>query len=225
MSPPAAPARTGGLGLRVAAALVGWLLRALARSWRIEYRGDDPFRANRARCGVVAVSWHRNLLVGAGLFRDSGIHVPVSRSRDGERISAVMSRLGLGAPPRGSTSRGGSAALKAMVGLLRSGRPVALLADGPRGPERVAKAGVITLARLCGEKVHPIALAAAPSIRFRSWDRTLLPLPFARVICHFGPPFALSAGQGSPSRKADADALGGELEALTRALDAELGLS
>jgi len=213
--------RGEGLGLRVAATIVTWLLRALARSWRIETRGANPFECGG---GVVAVSWHRNLLLGAALFRDSGIHVPVSLSRDGERIAAVMSRLGLGVPPRGSSSRGGSAALKAMVDLLRSGRHVALLADGPRGPERTAKAGAITLARLCGKDIHPIAISASPCLRFRSWDRSLLPLPFARVLCHFGAPFALEASREERSTDATASALGRELDALTRALDTELGL-
>ena len=212
------------LGLRVTANLAAWLLRALARSWRIEFRGTNPFTAGPGSEGAVAITWHRNLLLGAALFRDSGIHVPVSLSRDGERIAALMFELGLGTPPRGSSSRGGTAALKAMVDLLRSGRHVAVLADGPRGPQRIAKAGVVALARLCGQDIHPVVLSAAPSIRFRSWDRTVLPLPFARVVCEFGPPFEVTKRPAPPSVESEALALGEALNTLTRTLDVELGL-
>ena len=112
---PPLPQRLRGQGLRVLAAVVAWLLRLIAASWRIEYRGTNPFAEASGAQSVVAVTWHRNLLLGAALFRDSGIHVPVSQCRDGERIAAVMARLGLGAPPRGSSSRGGSAALREML--------------------------------------------------------------------------------------------------------------
>ena len=135
-----------------------------------------------------------------------------------------MSRQTAAIQPRGSSSRGGSAVLKAMVDLLRSGRHVAVLADGPRGPDRTAKAGIIALARLCGQDIHPVIFSAAPSFRFRSWDRSLLPFPFARVVCHFGSPFKLTARPAAPSPETEAGALGEELDALTRALDAELGL-
>ena len=221
---PPLPQRLRGQGLRVLAAVVAWLLRLIAASWRIEYRGTNPFAEASGAQSVVAVTWHRNLLLGAALFRDSGIHVPVSQSRDGERIAAVMARLGLGAPPRGSSSRGGSAALREMLRLVRSGRHVTLLADGPRGPAGVAKPGVVALARLSGRAIHPLALSAAPSVRFGSWDGSLLPLPFARVICHFGAPFAVEADSARREPDEDSQALGRTLEALTEALDRELGL-
>ena len=111
-----------------------------------------------------------------------------------------------------------------MVDLLRAGRHVALLADGPRGPARVAKAGSVALARLCNQKIHPIALSAAPSLRFGSWDRSLLPLPFARVLCEFGEPLAASADARSNDRDADARALTVALEALSQTLDGDLRL-
>jgi lysophospholipid acyltransferase (LPLAT)-like uncharacterized protein len=111
-----------------------------------------------------------------------------------------------------------------MLRLVGSGGHVALLADGPRGPAGVAKPGVVALARLSGRAIHPLALSATPSFRFRSWDRSLLPLPFARVICHFGAPFALGDPPKRQERDKDSRVLGRELEALTEALDRELGL-
>lgn len=36
--------------------------------------------------------------------------------------------------------------------------------------------------------MHAVGIAACPCLVFKSWDRTPLPLPFARVLCRFGDP-------------------------------------
>jgi hypothetical protein len=196
-----------------------WLLRALAASWRVEVRGDDPFAAGGP---VLAATWHEGGLIAAGLYRDRGFHVLVSRSRDGEHIAAVLARLGFGESSRGSSSRAGAQALLGARRILAQGRVAGILVDGPRGPVRVAKTGVISAARLAGVPVWPMAFAGRPCLRFASWDRMRLPLPFARVVVHFGEPFPV------PREVTDAEieALRARFEerllALTRALDAEL---
>lgn len=173
------------LARRLLAPPVAWLLRALAASWRIESLGDDPF-AKPVRPPILAAIWHQDVIVAASVFRDSGAVVPVSRSRDGTHISAVMRHLGLGDPTRGSSSRGGTRALRGLVRAIRAGGAVAMMIDGPKGPPRVAKPGILAAARLSGEPVLPVALVARPRIRFRSWDRTQLPLPFARMVIGWG---------------------------------------
>jgi lysophospholipid acyltransferase (LPLAT)-like uncharacterized protein len=200
---------------------VALLLRALACSWRVRLEGPDPFAAGH-RLGAF---WHRNLLIAAGVFRDRGIHVPVSRSGDGDLIVAVMRRLGLPDPPRGSSKRGGVPLLRSIVRLLGEGRLVAVVCDGPTGPARVSKAGVVQAARLAGEPIVPVAMSARPCLRFTSWDRLLLPLPFARVVCRFGQPLAIGA-ETPPERveaiRADLDRA---LDRMTDALDAQLGVA
>jgi lysophospholipid acyltransferase (LPLAT)-like uncharacterized protein len=186
---------------RVFAPIVGLLMRALAWSWRLDLRGEDPFAAGDCSEGGIFALWHRDLLVGAGTFRDSGYHAAISQSRDGGHIAAVIRHLGLGEPPRGSSSRGGVAVLKSMVRLVRSGHVVGVLPDGPRGPARVAKPGVLALARSTGAPIHPLGFAARPALRFGSWDRTVLPLPFARVVCVVGDPLEAGRGKLGASRE------------------------
>jgi lysophospholipid acyltransferase (LPLAT)-like uncharacterized protein len=171
---------------------VGWLgallLRTLGATWRVRSSGDDPF----ARGGAfVPVLWHRGFLVAVALFRGRAIAVPVSQSRDGDLVDAVLQRLGFAPSPRGSSSRGATALLREMIRRARAGVVVAVLPDGPRGPARVAKPGAVALAAAAGVPLVPVALEASPAWRFGSWDAALLPLPFARVHCRYGEPLAV----------------------------------
>ncbi|MBK7951204.1 MAG: DUF374 domain-containing protein [Deltaproteobacteria bacterium] len=195
---------------RLGLALFGWLsgvlLRLLGATWRVEIRGTDPRRlafdpsaapspAARPR-PVLAALLHESLVVSAWLFRDAGYCVAVSQSRDGSLVEATLRALGFAQSARGSSSRGGSAAFLGLLRQLELGTTVAVLVDGPRGPAGVAKPGIAALARHSATPIQPLALAARPALRLSSWDRSLVPLPFARVVCVFGEPIAA----GDPGR-------------------------
>ena len=213
--------RTAGVLLAPLAAL---LLRALARTWRVRFEGPDPLAVQPPSRRLAAL-WHRNVLVAAGVFRDSGICVPVSRSADGDAVVALMRHLGLGRPPRGSSRRGGVSLLRELVRIVRDGSLVAVMPDGPVGPPRIAKPGVIELARLTGQPIVPVAFSARPCLRFRSWDRMLLPPPFARVVCRYGEPLPVGPRARGPEREGLRAALDAQLDAMTDALDGELGMA
>ena len=206
-------------------AAVGWLgamaLRALGRTWRVYFEGPDPFGRSQPQ---IAAFWHRNLLVASYLFRNRGVTAFVSRSRDGDLITGALAHLGYARPARGSSSRGGAAALREMIRLVRNGLSTAVVTDGPRGPARRSKPGVLTLARLTGAPIAPLAFAAHPCLRFRSWDQTLLPLPFARVICRFAAPIAVRRDAEREAEDGIRLALDRELNQLTDELDRRLGL-
>ena len=125
-------------------------------------------------------------------FRDRGGGVlMVSQSRDGDIIADTIARFGL-RPVRGSSGRGGRAALDAMIDAVRDeGVSAGVIVDGPRGPARVAKAGAVVLARATGLPVVPGTWWARPAVRFGSWDRTIVPLPFARVVFAFEESFTV----------------------------------
>lgn len=165
-----------------------WTLEALLRTARVTVLGSEHVEAmDRAGDPYVAVFWHSRLLPIAFAYRDTGIATLISRSRDGRLIAEVAERWGYRVE-RGSSSRGGTAGLRAVVRHLRARRRVALTPDGPRGPARVMKAGPLRAARLTGAPVVPVAVSAHPAWRAGSWDRFLVPLPFARVLIRFGPP-------------------------------------
>jgi lysophospholipid acyltransferase (LPLAT)-like uncharacterized protein len=188
------PSLVARLGLRLFGFLSGILLRLLGATWRVEVVGDDPRKhaassASRADAHAhLAALFHESMLPCAWFFRDRSYSVAVSRSRDGDLIRSTLLAMGYSEPARGSSSRGGSAALLGLRRQIGAGTTVAVLVDGPRGPARVAKAGIVSLARLSNAPIQPVAFSARPAFRLGSWDQSLFPLPFARVVCVFGKP-------------------------------------
>jgi lysophospholipid acyltransferase (LPLAT)-like uncharacterized protein len=206
---------------RLLAHLVAGLLRLFALTWRVRLEGPDPFAGGHP---FVAVTWHRGLFLAAATHRDRGLVVPVSRSRDGDRIDAVLHALGFGPSPRGSSSRGATSALRGMIRSVRSGHSVAILCDGPRGPARRAKPGFAALARVTGAPVVPVSLSARPALRFGSWDRVVLGLPFARVVVVYGEPLGVPKECDEDALERVREQVEGILERMTDELDARLGL-
>ena len=184
--------RRYALWIRFVATAGALLIRTLGRTWRITTEGPDPF-GPRDR-PLVGALWHEGLLVAAYRWRGMGLVVPVSQSRDGELIAGVLRELGFAESPRGSSSRGGTSLLRNMIRMTRAGTVFAILPDGPRGPARQVKPGVIALAIATGANVVPVGVAARRAHRFGSWDRALLPLPFTRVHCVYGAPLAVPKG-------------------------------
>jgi len=208
---------------RVAAFLVACVIRVLGATWRIELRGKNPL-FERPDGPILAAVWHRNLLMGSYLFRDRDVHVPISLSRDGTQIAAVARSLGFADPPRGSTSRASFSLVKTMIQRLRANAIMAVLTDGPKGPPRESKTGVMQVARMTGIEVVPIAFSARPCFRFGSWDRMILPMPFARVVCEFGDRLEATSLNSETFDDTAHLELDARLNALTDSLDAEFGV-
>lgn len=179
------------------------LLRLLGRTWRVRQVGDGTWRARgAARAGLVLAVWHGDLLPAVWAHRGEGIAMLVSEHSDGEIIARIGAALGQRAV-RGSTSRGASRALLALVRELREGATVAITPDGPRGPRHVAQAGVAAAASKAGVPVVAIGVACSRAWTLDSWDRFTIPAPFARVVLAYSAPCAagddIAAGVASVS--------------------------
>ena len=138
--------------------------------------------------GPVAFAfWHRTLLVCAHRFRNKGIAILISPSFDGELIARTVEYLGF-YPVRGSSSRGGATGLRNMAEAYNAGHRTAITADGPRGPNLVAKPGVVQLAELVGATWIGVYYALPNRAwQLRSWDRFLIPKPFSTVTFTWPP--------------------------------------
>lgn len=130
---------------------------------------------------VVFAFWHRTLLVCAHRFRNKQIAILISPSFDGELIARTVALLGF-YPVRGSSSRGGASGLRAMADAYNEGHRCAFTADGPRGPNMIAKPGPVQLAQLTSATWIGVYYAL-PNRRWElnSWDRFMIPKPFSTV--------------------------------------------
>jgi lysophospholipid acyltransferase (LPLAT)-like uncharacterized protein len=174
---------------RVGIAIGYRIVRALAGTYR--YCFDSSGRSPAAPGYILAV-WHRNLFAGIPAQTGRSHVVMVSRSGDGDAVTALCQRLGhhvaRGSSMKNGVDKGGRVAKDEMIDLLRQGLPGALTVDGPRGPACIVKPGIIEIARITGLPIVPYAPLATRSWRFRSWDGFRLPKPFSRIDIHYGEP-------------------------------------
>ncbi len=179
-----------GFGDRLLVGLVSAVgpavVRLLGATWRVRKVNAGVVDAIResGRPAVYAF-WHCYILPLGYTHRDRGIVVLSSWHRDGEISRRMMEALGF-MVERGSTTRGSVRGLIRMVGRAREGRDVAVSPDGPKGPARVAQTGVAFLALKAGGLLLPVAVGADRFRRLSSWDRFMVPSPFARVVVLYG---------------------------------------
>ncbi|HUP38060.1 MAG TPA: lysophospholipid acyltransferase family protein [Candidatus Limnocylindria bacterium] len=203
----------GPLALAAGPVLGAIALRALAGTLRIRREEAPVAPLWAARVPLIYAVWHDRMLLLPYLYGHRGAHVLASRSRDGELVARWIRGFGLD-PVRGSSSRGGGEALRALTRALRSGGEVVVVPDGPRGPREVLKPGVIALARRSGAPIVPAAVGASSEWRLRSWDSFRIPRPFARCVVRFGEPIHVSRD----AHRAGEDAARKEVEAALRGL-------
>ena len=190
------------------------LLRLLGSTWRVHRRGPGDFDAMLARQeSFVVVFWHGEILPITWCHRGLPFWPLISTHADGELIARVVRALGFGTV-RGSSSRGGSRALREMLRLLRDGKAVGVTPDGPRGPRHGFSPGALIAAWRAGRPVVAIRISANRAWRARSWDRHLIPKPFARVMIHYSPAQRV-VGDSVAAVEAQAPHFGALLDALT----------
>ena len=162
------------------------LVKVVCATLRIRRYGEERFLD--AEGGRILCMWHGRTIPPAARYRGKDITILISLSRDGDLIASILSSLGYPAL-RGSSGPSGARVLASCIKLLRSGRTLAVTPDGPRGPSGVLQGGVMTMARKSGALLVPVGSSACPRIAMRkSWDRFLMPFPFARAVMVFGEP-------------------------------------
>ena len=162
--------------------LAACLIRALGATLR-----DRDVTAPGTPLGIeipgptIFAFWHRTLLICAHRFRNHGIAILISSSFDGELIARTVALLGF-RPVRGSSSRGGVSGLRAMAQAYTEGHICAFTADGPRGPNMIAKPGPVQLAELTSAPwIGAYHALPSSSWELNSWDRFVIPKPFSTV--------------------------------------------
>jgi lysophospholipid acyltransferase (LPLAT)-like uncharacterized protein len=170
-----------------------WLIRAICGTLRWQIEGME-FHKSIIESGrrIIFTFWHGRILMATYFWRDRGIVVMTSRSREGDYIARLIRLFGYGAA-RGSSSRGSRRALVEMMRELKRKLDVAFTIDGPRGPRYLAKPGAAWLASKTGDAVMPFHVSCRHKWVVSSWDRFQIPKPFTQVLLLIGNPIYVRA--------------------------------
>jgi len=196
------------LVVAIAPMLLSGALYLLAWTVRVRLVNTSELFARWARGDrIILAFWHNRVVMMPQQYRGRKICIMNSQHRDGEIATRALSRWGIRSV-RGSATRGGVAGFLRLVDAFRDGYDLAVVPDGPRGPRYRAKPGVVYLAKATGAPIFPISYAASWKKELRSWDRLIIPLPFARIVYVAGEPLTVPRDAGDDM----AEALRKELE-------------
>ena len=194
-------------------------LTMLTRAWsltlnysRVNY---EPVRKLRnQKKPVIFAIYHGEIFPLCCLHRDEGVIGVVSRSRDGDLIAGVLTRLGY-TLARGSSSRQGLKALLSAARQMKENRTdVVFTVDGPRGPRHESKPGIIYLASRSKASIVPARVVMSTKYVFRSWDRFSLPWLWSGCRVVYGTPYKVPAKLNSNEIKIRTKELDQRLEGL-----------
>ena len=175
--------------------MVNWLLYIILRviGFTLRYRliDESGLITPGLKRNYIFACWHNRILLMPGLYLHFVGRKPIaalaSASRDGDYAAGVVQLFGFTAV-RGSTSRRAHQGFLELTRLVMEGSNATITPDGPRGPRYVAQSGVVKLATVTGLPILPVGIIVEPCKRLKSWDRTIIPLPFARCTAHVGKP-------------------------------------
>ncbi|MCK9557794.1 MAG: lysophospholipid acyltransferase family protein [Candidatus Cloacimonetes bacterium] len=170
--------------------LAAGLLYLIKLSLRFEVRNQPQNER------VIYGLWHRDLMHCALQRAGDPVAVMISSSKDGELIAGPLTVLGY-ATVRGSSSRQGSQALKAMLRFAKD-KSLAITPDGPKGPVGTIHPGMFQLALLAKIPIVAVACHTKREWVFNSWDRFRFPKPFATIQIEYSEPLYVESKEDIP---------------------------
>ena len=134
--------------------------------------------------------WHGNQCAIYGLQDKPHVNVLVSRSKDGDVVAHAISRMGFKLIRGSKGRRGAVEATMQMIDALKNGEACAMMVDGPRGPAKQVKDGVIKIAKLAGVPIVPMCWYSTNFnwVKLPSWDGLRMPILDVRLINLYGEP-------------------------------------
>lgn len=160
--------------------------RTLSLTWRVRIIEPESLQiARKEKRAVVLAHWHGDELALISLARHYRLATITSTSKDGELMNSVLRMMGV-KTSRGSSTRGAIQALKGLLRLAKAGRNCSFAVDGPKGPLHKVKPGVFELSRMIHGPIFSVGVSCDRAIHFpRSWNKTYLPKPFAKICFYW----------------------------------------
>ena len=147
-------------------------------------RSVDPARPEYNE-HVIHCFWHEYIVTILPRWGHTPLTILCSQHRDGEWVNQISESLGFNIV-RGSTTRGGSSAIRLMKKNSQFSS-LAVTPDGPRGPRREMAMGPVYLSSLLGLPLVPLGIGISNPYRLNTWDKFAIPRPNSRVRLIFGP--------------------------------------
>lgn len=174
--------------------LIYWYTLFLGWTTAIRFFGrESALEMDKKGQNFIYAIWHNQQAFLLYPFRGTKVCSLISLSKDGEYIARVLPKFGMKAV-RGSTSKGGFSALRALIDISQAGYHPMLTPDGPRGPVYKAQPGVLFLAQKTGLPIVPAACGLSNKFTVNSWDKMRIPLPFGRAALVLKTPIYVTAG-------------------------------
>ncbi len=179
--------------------LIYIIVRLLSLTYRYQIHGEENLEKACKMSpsgGYLFAIWHQNLFQGIVAQTGKKHVVIVSRSKDANPVAYTCRTLGH-TVCRGSSrakdgrDKGGKVALEEMVEVLKTGIPGAVTVDGPKGPARQVKPGIIAMAAKSQTAIIPYSPISQSYWEFNSWDKFRLPKPFAKIDIYYGEPLLI----------------------------------
>ena len=176
------------------------IAKAFSLTFRYKFVGLENIRKAQSLSShgnYLLGIWHQNLLHGI-LAQTGNPHVViVSKSKDADPVAYTCRKIGT-IVVRGSSrnaagvDKGGKEAKQEMIEKLALGHPGAVTVDGPKGPAKKVKPGIVDMALKTGTTLIPYLPIPKSYWSFKSWDKFRLPKPFSKVVVLYGPPIAVT---------------------------------
>jgi lysophospholipid acyltransferase (LPLAT)-like uncharacterized protein len=189
-------------------------------SKRVFYNYDSILKRKDQDISIIGAIWHQDVVLVPFTFRNYNVVTMVSRSDQGEIMALIVRRMGF-IPVRGGSSMGGTAALTEVIDYIRTHEKIffGLTVDGSRGPKYKVKKGIIVIAKESGVPIYPIRACAKRTVLLRTWDNTLVPLPFNVFAFFFGEPITVPSDADEKTIEAKRQELEDELLRLVERSD------
>lgn len=208
---------------RLAAWLIALLIRTVSATIRARWEDRSGFFQQSAAGPAIYCIWHNRLALSMKIYygclrkrnATQGLAAMVSASKDGAFLAAVLKCFKV-QPVRGSSSRRGAQALLELTTWAKQGYDLAITPDGPRGPCYHVQDGVLALAQVTGLPIIPVSYDLSWRLRVKSWDRFIIPLPFARCQFVLGTPVRIAREATDEQRERLRQELERNLQAITK---------
>ncbi len=172
--------------------LAKWILLFLYKTNRWTVVGKDQISdlLNRGHSVIIA-SWHGYLLTTFMNLIHHKYHGLAGMHNDAEFITQVGKRLGWKLLRGSSSDRGKEVFLEIIKTLRIPGNVVAITPDGPKGPAKIPKPGIVRAAQKTGSVIIPAIGQASKRWGFTNWDTFFVAKPFGRIEMVYGEPIFL----------------------------------